>query len=64
MALEDAQYDVAQVTQEMKAVGHLHGGWGRTPRCLGILASPVAADDLRAGVCREPRREGVAASIW
>ena len=55
VSCQQALEHVAQVGEQVPAVGHLHGVRRALPRSIGIGPAPIAADDLGTRVRLQPR---------
>ena len=56
--MEESFEDIAQIRQQVPAIGHLDRIGRRFVRGPGIGRGPIAADDLNAGMLAEPASEG------
>ena len=63
MPCEHALDGLAQVLQQVPAVGDLHGLGGTLRRRLGVGRRTVPADDLDPGMLLEPRRDSVPLAV-
>jgi hypothetical protein len=58
LANEQALEQVAEVRQQMPAIGDLDGIRCSLSGAIGIGAAPITADDLNTGVCLQPGGKG------
>lgn len=63
MALQDALEDIANVAEQVPAIGDLHGVGCAAPRAVGVALRAIAADDLDARMRGEPRREVIGRAV-
>jgi len=63
MTSEDALEEVATVAREMEAIGDLDRGRGTLACAAGVVATAIAADELRLAVLLEPGGQGVGGAI-
>jgi len=63
MLSQDIAQCVAEVAQQMPAIGYLYGAGRSTPGAVGIHAGPVPCDDLNPGMPLQPSRHAAGAPV-
>ncbi len=63
VTVESVADGVAEIAQQVEAVGNLDRLRSAGPDTVGIGAGPVAGDDLDAGVCLQPGGDGLRLAI-
>jgi hypothetical protein len=60
---EDIAECIAEVAQQMPAIGYLYGTGRSTPGAVGIHAGPVPCDDLNPGMPLQPTRHAAGVPV-
>jgi hypothetical protein len=54
---------LAQISQDMEAVRHLHGLWCSPPASIGVAPSAIPAQHFHSWMLQQPRRKGVGCPV-
>ena len=63
MSVKDACQGVAEIAQQMPPIGNLDRIRSTGPHAVGIVAGPIAGDDLDAGMRLQPRLDSLGLAV-